>query len=73
MLPCISRKLKILGGASDWQVGVSVVDRFTYYTLQFFEDLDIHSNATIHRFGFIRLSCHANPECMADLNSGPLA
>jgi glycosylphosphatidylinositol transamidase (GPIT) subunit GPI8 len=24
------------------------VDRFTYYTLQFFEDLDIHSNATIH-------------------------
>jgi phosphatidylinositol glycan class K len=32
----------------DADVGVSVVDRFTYYTLQFFEDLDIHSNATIH-------------------------
>lgn len=31
----------------DADVGVSVVDRFTYYTLQFFENLDIHSNATL--------------------------
>jgi phosphatidylinositol glycan class K len=31
----------------DQDVGVSVVDRFTYYTLQFFENIDIHSNATL--------------------------
>ncbi|CAM6100844.1 unnamed protein product [Calypogeia fissa] len=31
----------------DSDVGVTVVDRFTYYTLQFFENLDISSNATI--------------------------
>ncbi|KAL3686991.1 hypothetical protein R1sor_013300 [Riccia sorocarpa] len=31
----------------DPDVGVTVVDRFTYYTLQFFENLDIFSNTTL--------------------------
>ncbi|GBG85060.1 hypothetical protein CBR_g39523 [Chara braunii] len=31
----------------DSDVGVSVVDRFTYYTLSFFENLDINSSASI--------------------------
>ncbi|KAH7431192.1 hypothetical protein KP509_08G035700 [Ceratopteris richardii] len=31
----------------DSEVGVSVVDRFTYYTLAFFENLDIYSNASL--------------------------
>ncbi|KAI5078499.1 hypothetical protein GOP47_0006170 [Adiantum capillus-veneris] len=31
----------------DSEVGVSVVDRFTYFTLAFFENLDIYSNASL--------------------------
>lgn len=31
----------------DADVGVSVVDRFTFYTLAFFEKLDIYSNASL--------------------------
>ncbi|KAL2621395.1 hypothetical protein R1flu_001600 [Riccia fluitans] len=31
----------------DADVGVTVVDRFTYYTLQFFENLDIFSNTSL--------------------------
>ncbi|BFI08643.1 GPI-anchor transamidase subunit K [Marchantia polymorpha subsp. ruderalis] len=31
----------------DADVGVTVVDRFTYYTLQFFENLEIFSNTTL--------------------------
>lgn len=31
----------------DSDIGVSVVDRFTYYTLAFFEKLDMYSNATL--------------------------
>ncbi|CAH2038540.1 unnamed protein product, partial [Thlaspi arvense] len=30
-------------------IGVSVVDRFTYYTLAFFERLDIYDNASLNR------------------------
>lgn len=41
-------------GGWIWQVGVSVVDRFTYYTLQFFENIDIHSNTTLQRLVIIR-------------------
>ena len=32
------------------QVGVSVVDRFTYYTLSFFERLNIYDNASLSRY-----------------------
>lgn len=32
------------------QVGVSVVDRFTYYTLAFFERLNIYDNASLSRY-----------------------
>lgn len=32
------------------QVGVSVVDRFTYYTLAFFERLNIYDNASLNRY-----------------------
>ncbi|KAJ0962410.1 hypothetical protein J5N97_030238 [Dioscorea zingiberensis] len=31
----------------DSDIGVSVVDRFTYYTLAFFEKLDMYSNASL--------------------------
>eukprot|EP00250_Pteridium_aquilinum_P009026 c18392_g1_i1 orf=100-1272(+) len=31
----------------DSEVGVSVVDRFTYFTLAFFENLDIYSNSSL--------------------------
>jgi len=31
------------------------VDRFTYYTLQFFENIDIHSNATLQRLIIIHI------------------
>lgn len=31
----------------DSKVGVSVVDRFTYYTLAFFERLNVHDNASL--------------------------
>lgn len=47
-------------GGWTWQVGVSVVDRFTYYTLQFFENLDIHSNATLQRLTYIYSCCSAS-------------
>lgn len=33
----------------DAEVGVSVVDRFTFYTLAFFENLDIYSNSSLIR------------------------
>lgn len=33
----------------DAEVGVSVVDRFTFYTLAFFENLDIYSNLSLIR------------------------
>lgn len=32
------------------QVGVSVVDRFTFYTLAFFERLNMHDNASLSRY-----------------------
>lgn len=32
------------------QVGVSVVDRFTYYTLAFFERLNMYDNASLSRY-----------------------
>jgi phosphatidylinositol glycan class K len=34
----------------DPDVGVSVVDRFTFYTLAFFERLDMYSNASLNRY-----------------------
>eukprot|EP00249_Psilotum_nudum_P007935 c20923_g1_i1 orf=92-1276(+) len=43
----------------DADVGVSVVDRFTFYTLAFFENLDIYSNASL-----IRLFQSYNPELL---------
>ncbi|KAF3493018.1 hypothetical protein DY000_02058032 [Brassica cretica] len=33
----------------DSYIGVSVVDRFTYYTLAFFERLNIYDNASLNR------------------------
>ncbi|KAG6477616.1 hypothetical protein ZIOFF_066884 [Zingiber officinale] len=35
----------------DSDIGVSVVDRFTYYTLAFFEKLNMYSNASLSRYG----------------------
>lgn len=35
---------------SDSQVGVSVIDRFTYYTQQFFSDINLDSNVTMSRW-----------------------
>ncbi|KAJ0256634.1 hypothetical protein HA466_0095640 [Hirschfeldia incana] len=32
----------------EWKIGVSVVDRFTYYTLAFFERLNIYDNASLN-------------------------
>lgn len=32
------------------QVGVSVVDRFTFYTLAFFERLNMYDNASLSRY-----------------------
>lgn len=32
---------------NDMELGVTVIDRFTYSTLEFFEGVDIYSNATI--------------------------
>nr|VDC65235.1 unnamed protein product [Brassica rapa] len=34
----------------DSDIGVSVVDRFTYYTLAFFERLNIYDNASLNRY-----------------------
>ena len=31
-----------------WQIGVSVVDRFTFHTLAFFEKLNMYSNASLN-------------------------
>ncbi|XP_056857328.1 GPI-anchor transamidase isoform X2 [Raphanus sativus] len=36
----------------DSDIGVSVVDRFTYYTLAFFERLNIYDNASLNRHPF---------------------
>ena len=33
-----------------WQIGVSVVDRFTFHTLAFFEKLNMYSNASLNRW-----------------------
>jgi len=50
--------LLLLSSASDFslycfvysmQIGVSVVDRFTFYTLAFFEKLNMYSNASLSR------------------------
>lgn len=35
---------------SDMQVGVSVIDRFTYYTQQFFSDINLDSDVTMSRW-----------------------
>ncbi|GFS45467.1 peptidase C13 family [Actinidia rufa] len=37
----------------DSNVGVSVVDRFTFYTLAFFERLSIYDNASLNRYAAI--------------------
>lgn len=34
---------------TDSDVGLSLVDRFTYATLEFFEGVDIHSQATLRQ------------------------
>jgi phosphatidylinositol glycan class K len=34
---------------TDYDVGLSLVDRFTYSTLEFFETVDIHSRATLRQ------------------------
>lgn len=48
----------------DSEVGVSVVDRFTYFTLAFFENLDIYSNASLislfHSYNPALLMSHAD-------------
>jgi hypothetical protein len=40
------------------QVGVSVVDRFTFYTLAFFERLNMYDNASLSRYTCNRTSHH---------------
>ncbi|KAG0567021.1 hypothetical protein M758_7G098900 [Ceratodon purpureus] len=58
----------------DADVGVSVVDRFTYYTLQFFENLDIHSNATLQSLfdSYAPSLLMSHMDYRADLFSRPL-
>ena len=48
---CLSIFMKLINLIIDffWQIGVSVVDRFTYYTLAFFEKLNMYSNASLNR------------------------
>jgi glycosylphosphatidylinositol transamidase (GPIT) subunit GPI8 len=53
---------------SDMQVGVSVIDRFTYYTQQFFSDINLDSNVTMSRWRdeltFDRLHSTVITECV---------
>lgn len=48
--PCIK---KLCGFSSSFpslvQVGVSVIDRFTFYTLAFFERVNMYDNASLGR------------------------
>ena len=48
---CLTIFMKLINLIIDffWQIGVSVVDRFTYYTLAFFEKLNMYSNASLNR------------------------
>jgi len=54
---------------SDSQLGVAVIDRFTYYTLDFFEHVKPDSNLTIHHlfstYDFQKIGSH--PEWRLDL------
>jgi len=58
----------------DADVRVSVVDRFTYYTLQFFENIDIHSNATLQSLfqSYAPSLLMSHMDYRADLFSRPL-
>jgi len=46
---CYSLSLKFFV-CENMQVGVSVVDRFTFYTLAFFERLNMYDNASLSRY-----------------------
>lgn len=54
---------------SDLEIGVAVIDRFTYYTLDFLENVDINSNKTIDELFAIYTfeNIHSDPGFRTDL------
>lgn len=48
----------------DYSIGVYVIDRFTYYTLEFLETVDQNSKKTIHELVSYEIDAFIN----ADLN-----
>jgi len=59
---------------SDNFLGLAVIDRFTYYTLEFFENVRPESNATIHDLfsSYDPRLINSHPEWRNDLFSRPL-
>ncbi|EFA83807.1 phosphatidylinositol glycan [Heterostelium album PN500] len=58
---------------SDPELGLTVIDRFTYYTLEFFENVDPHNVSLLQLFGtynYQKLISHS--EYRSDLFSRPL-
>eukprot|EP00899_Mesostigma_viride_P011575 jgi/Mesvir1/20418/Mv12322-RA.2 len=54
---------------ADPEVGISVIDQFTYYTLEFFERIDIHSRVSVAEY-FAKMSSaplSSTPEYRSDL------
>ncbi|KAG7195322.1 glycosylphosphatidylinositol anchor biosynthesis [Scheffersomyces spartinae] len=54
---------------SDLEIGVAVIDRFTYYTLEFLEKLDKNSNLTLDKLfdEYTFENVHSNPGIRTDL------
>lgn len=54
---------------SDLELGVAVIDRFTYYTLDFLENVDINSNTTMDELFAIYTfeNIHSDPGFRTDL------
>lgn len=54
---------------SDLEIGVAVIDRFTYYTLEFLESIEPNSNVTIDKlFGIYTFdNVHSDPGFRTDL------
>ena len=56
--PSFSAQNTVMSCCHVSQVGVSVVDRFTFYTLAFFERLNMYANASLSRYACNRTSQH---------------
>lgn len=54
---------------SDLEIGVAVIDRFTYYTLEFLEKIDKNSNLTLDKLfdEYTFENVHSNPGIRTDL------